>query len=81
MTIALLRYATRNKEQTMKLLSWDDLRERGIHYSKSQIWRKAREGSFPKPVYPGRSPAWTEPEIDEYLEQLIAKRDSKSVIA
>jgi predicted DNA-binding transcriptional regulator AlpA len=60
----------------MKLLSWDDLRERGVPQSKSQIWRKIREGSFPEPVRIGKFPAWPEAEIDQYIEELIAKRES-----
>jgi predicted DNA-binding transcriptional regulator AlpA len=61
----------------MRLLSWEDLRERGIQHSRSQLWRKIRQGSFPRPVYVGKFPAWPEAEIDTYIESLVARRDGK----
>jgi predicted DNA-binding transcriptional regulator AlpA len=62
----------------MKALGWDDLKERGVPHSKSQIWRKCRNGSFPRPFYIGKFPRWTEEEIDEYLKGLIVERDERS---
>lgn len=66
----------KGKEQLMRLLGWDGLKERGITHSRSQIWRKVRDGSFPPPLHIGRRPAWLEEEIDAYIGALIAKRDS-----
>ena len=42
---------------TIKLLGWDDLRAKGIKNSKPTIYRKIKAGRFPRPVYPGKSPA------------------------
>jgi hypothetical protein len=40
---------------SIKLLGWDDLRDRGIKDSKPTIYRKIKSGKFPKPIYPGKS--------------------------
>jgi hypothetical protein len=61
---------------SIKLLGWDDLRDRGIKDSKPTIYRKIKSGKFPKPIYPGKSPAWVEQEIDAHLLSLIARRDA-----
>ena len=61
---------------SIKLLGWDDLRDRGIKDSKPTLYRKIKSGKFPKPVCPGKSPAWPEHEIDAHLLSLIAQRDA-----
>ena len=58
----------------VRLLGWDDLKARGITVSKPTIYRQMKSGKFPKPVYPGKSPAWIESEIDAYLRSLAADR-------
>ena len=63
-------------DQPMRLLGWDDIRERGIKDSKPTIYRKIKAGKFPRPVYPGKSPAWPEHEIDDHILRLIAQRDA-----
>jgi Prophage CP4-57 regulatory protein (AlpA) len=63
---------------SIKLLGWDDLRDRGIKDSKPTIYRKIKSGKFPRPVYPGKSPAWPEHEIDSHLLSLIEQRDRGS---
>ena len=60
---------------SIKLLGWDDLRDRGIKDSKPTIYRKIKAGTFPAPIYPGKSPAWPSNEIDAHILRLIAKRD------
>ncbi len=41
--------------------------------SRSTIWRKVREGTFPRPVMIGeRTPVWAEPDIARYQEELRA---------
>ena len=60
---------------TVRLLGWDELRSKGIKDSKPTIYRKIKAEKFPAPVYPGKSPAWPEHEIDAYILGLIAKRD------
>jgi predicted DNA-binding transcriptional regulator AlpA len=51
------------------------LRARGINLSDPTIWRRERDGSFPKHILIGNRRAWIESEIDAYLESLIAARD------
>jgi predicted DNA-binding transcriptional regulator AlpA len=60
----------------VRLLGWDDLRAKGIKDSKPTIYRKIKAGRFPRPIYPGKSPAWVESEVDSHLLSLIAQRDS-----
>ena len=65
-----------HRQQPVRLLGWDDLRDRGIKDSKPTIYRKIKSGKFPKPIYPGKSPAWVEQEVDAHLLSLIARRDA-----
>ena len=65
-----------NENRPVKLLGWDDLRAKGIKDSKPTIYRKIKAGKFPPPVYPGKSPAWPENEINAYILSLIAQRDA-----
>ena len=65
-----------HRQQPVRLLGWDDLRAKGIISSKPTIYRRIKAGHFPKPVYPGKSPAWPEHEIDAYHLSLIAQRDA-----
>jgi predicted DNA-binding transcriptional regulator AlpA len=62
---------------TVRLLGWDDLRAKGIKDSKPTIYRKIKAEKFPAPVYPGKSPAWPEHEIDAYILGLIVSRDAR----
>lgn len=58
-----------------KLLSYEDLRARGISLSKVQLWRNERGGKFPKRVTISHQRiAWVESEIDAYIAQCIAAR-------
>jgi prophage regulatory protein len=67
------------RQAPVKLLGWDDLRAKGIKDSKPTIYRKIKAGKFPKPIYPGKSPAWPEHEIDAHILSLIVKRDASVV--
>ena len=67
-----------HRQQPVRLLGWDDLQAKGITSSKPTIYRRIKAGQFPKPVYPGKSPAWPEHEIDAFLLSLIAQRDRGS---
>lgn len=60
-----------------RLISHDDLKSRGIPYSKVHLWRLERAGKFPKrvPIGAGRY-AYVASEIDAYVEELIAARDA-----
>ena len=49
----------------MKVLSMDELKDRGIPYSKSHLWRRISAGTFPKPIWLGENRiAFLEVEID-----------------
>lgn len=62
----------------MRLLDYEDLRQRGIKYSRPQIWRLIKAGRFPKPIKLGANRnAWVESEIDALIEARIAERDGK----
>jgi prophage regulatory protein len=57
---------------SQKLLSYDDLRERGIGLSKVQLWRNESVGKFRKRVTLSRQRvAWLEAEIDAWLQMRI----------
>lgn len=44
-----------------------------IGYSRSSIYAKISEGTFPSPIFLGpRSVGWLESEIDAWIEQRIA---------
>lgn len=60
-----------------RIISVGDLAERGINYSRSQIYRKIRDRSFPRPVrLGGNRIGFIESEIDAWIEALIAERDT-----
>jgi predicted DNA-binding transcriptional regulator AlpA len=55
-----------------KLLDYDDLRERGIKYSRTQLWRLWCAGKFPRPIKVSASRnAWIETDIDSWIENLV----------
>lgn len=46
-------------------------------YSRSSIYLKMQDGTFPKPIKLGaRAVGWLESEIEEWLQARIEKRDS-----
>lgn len=63
----------------MKLLSRQQLGEKGLPNSKAHIWRACHNPDadlpFPQPIRIGRNTFWIEEEIDKYLAALAAKRD------
>lgn len=62
-----------------QLIALSELRERGIRYSKAQIWRKVKDGSFPKPVRLGANRvAFIQAEIQQWIKDRIAERDAKA---
>jgi prophage regulatory protein len=60
----------------VNLLAYDDLRDRGIPYSRPHLWRLVRAGKFPKPLKlsPGGVNLWHEHEIDELIERRSTER-------
>ena len=79
--LAELQLQIQGPRPSVKLLGWDDLVAKGIDDCKATIYRKIKAGRFPPPIYPGKSPAWPEHEIDAYIMGLIAKRDASLVEA
>ena len=61
----------------MKILGFDDLRGKGIPYTRQHIHRLIRKRKFPRPfkLVEGGNNSWTEAEIDQYLENRIAERE------
>jgi len=65
-----------------KLLGYADLRERGVPYSKAQLWRLWNAEKFPRPVKLSQSRnAWVAAEVDAWLESKIIERDGRPVEA
>jgi prophage regulatory protein len=61
----------------MRLLDYADLRERGIKYSKAQLWRLYKAGKFPRPIKLSiNRNVWSEDDIDGWITSRIAERDS-----
>jgi prophage regulatory protein len=63
----------------MRLLGYDDLKPvKGVNFSKVHLWRLERAGKFPKRVRLGQSRyGWLDSEIDTWISQRVAERDSK----
>lgn len=58
------------------LLPYDKLKERGITWSKCQLYRLERAGKFPKRVAVSDVRiAWVESEIDAWIIERINARD------
>jgi predicted DNA-binding transcriptional regulator AlpA len=65
----------------MILIGKARLKEKGLDFDDSTIYRKEKAGEFPKHVLVGNKRAWPEHEIDAYIEGLITKRDATSEAA
>jgi prophage regulatory protein len=64
----------------VRFVATKELRTRwGIAYSRSQIFRKVKAGSFPEPVKLGANrSAFVESEIAEWVAARIAERDKST---
>jgi prophage regulatory protein len=61
----------------VRLLDHHGLEEKGIRYSKVQLWRLVKAGSFPRPIRLGAARnAWVETEVDAWIAGRIAERDA-----
>lgn len=57
----------------MRFLTYDDLKTKGVRYSKPHLWRLIKEGKFPPPIKGlGSQNVWTEPEIDAAVAERVA---------
>ena len=61
----------------MRLLDRQGLKEKGINYSATQLWRLMRAKKFPQQVKIGSENAWVEQEIDDFIASRVAARDSE----
>ena len=58
-----------------RLLDYDDLWERGIKYSKCQLWRLEKADRFPQPVrLSATRKCWAEDEIDAWIQARVDGR-------
>lgn len=64
----------------MKLLSFGQLGPaKGVPYSRDHLRRLVKAGSFPAPVpISEKRIAWVEAEIDAWVRERVASRDTKS---
>ena len=62
------------------MLSFPDLKaEKGIRFTRQHIHRLVKLKRFPAPFKLGKQTnAWIETEIDKFLKDCIAKRDTRS---
>lgn len=62
----------------MQFLAFEDLKGKGISYSKPHLWRLIKANKFPRPVRGlGSANSWAEAEIDAFVAQRVAARDSE----
>jgi prophage regulatory protein len=60
------------------LLDLEDLRKRGIKFTRQHLHRLVRNEKFPAPVKVGENTnAWLESEIDQYVKDRIKLRDAQ----
>jgi predicted DNA-binding transcriptional regulator AlpA len=58
-----------------RMLDQADLERRGIDYSRVELWRKERDGKFPKRVHLSpRKVRWIESEITAWIAERVAAR-------
>ena len=68
-----------SKTSEQRLIGEEELRKKGIQYSRSQRARLTRVGKFPKPVKGvAKANAWVESEIDALIAARIAGRDQST---
>lgn len=66
-------------EVTRRILSYADLRLKGIRFSRVWIMRLVADGKFPKPLYLGEAtPGFLEVEIDKWIDDKAAERTTSS---
>jgi prophage regulatory protein len=64
------------KAKPMRVLSFDDLKARGIVFSKTHLHRLMNAGKFPRAAKIGiKRLAWDEAEIDDWIKAQFLKRD------
>lgn len=66
----------------MRLLSYEDLKAKGVNLSRSQVHRLCKAGKFPTPIklaetVNGRN-SWIEEQVDAHLMALAARASNKA---
>lgn len=55
----------------MRLITFEELREKLANRSRASIYRDIEHGRIPKPIKLGRSVYWEENQITKHLENLL----------
>ena len=55
----------------MRLITFDELREKLANRSRASIYRDIERGQIPKPLKIGRSVYWEETQISEHIRKLL----------
>jgi len=55
----------------MRLITFDELREKLANRSRASIYRDIERGQIPKPLKIGRSVYWEEAQITQHLQNLL----------
>jgi prophage regulatory protein len=65
-------------QRPKRVLSYPDLKnKKGIAWSRQHVYRQVNAGKFPAPIKLGEATiAWIEDEIDAWLDQRIAERNT-----
>jgi prophage regulatory protein len=63
------------ESQTMKLLDYEGLADKGIKFSDTHIGRLINKNQFPRPVKIGKRSYWIEEEINQYIADKLKQRD------
>lgn len=55
-----------------RLLAYKDLKDFGLRYSRSHVYRLMRAGTFPKPIHLSEGAiAWLKEEIEAWIQERI----------
>ncbi len=64
----------------MQVLSYADLKSRGIRFSRQWIHQLVLAGKFPKPIKLGKATTgFVAREVDQWIEARIAERDRAQI--
>ena len=67
---------SRLEHSSRRILSYEDLKNKGIKFSRQWILHLTKEGKFPKSVKLGESSVgFLEHEVDAWIDGLIEQRD------
>lgn len=63
----------------MTLVGFPELRQMGVPYTQTHIYRLVKAGKFPRPIKLGDAPnsrvSWVEAEVDAWIKERVAARD------